>query len=85
MTIDDKIRDERFQDDINRKAAKISALSFGKIDKYEYLIGLKPNFSELKDPVPFLDGIKQCEILIEVARYKQKEFNRHLKRIRIEN
>ena len=85
MTIDDKIRDERFQYDINRKAAKISALSFGKIDKYEYLIGLKTNFSELKDPVAFLDGIKQCEILIEVARYKQKEFNRHLKRIRIEN
>ena len=70
MTIDDKIRDERLQYDINREAAKISALSFGKIDKYEYLIGLKTNFSEWKDPVAFLDGIKQCEILIEVARYK---------------
>ena len=46
MTIDDKIRDERLQYDINREAAKISALSFGKIDKYEYLIGLKTNFSE---------------------------------------
>ena len=57
MTIDDKIRDERLQYDINREAAKISALSFGKIDKQEYLIGLKTNFSELKDPVAFLDGI----------------------------
>ena len=27
------------QYDINREAAKISALSFGKIDKYEYLTG----------------------------------------------
>ena len=39
MTIDDKIRDEKLQYDINRKAAKISALSSGKIDKYEYLTG----------------------------------------------
>ena len=37
MTIDDKIRDEKLQYDINRKAAKISALSSGKIDKYEHL------------------------------------------------
>ena len=31
MTNDDKIRDEKLQYDINRKAAKISALSFGKL------------------------------------------------------
>ena len=37
MTIDDKIRDEKLQYDINREAAKISALSSGKIDKYEYI------------------------------------------------
>ena len=37
MTIDDQIRNEKFQHDINRKAAKISALSLGKINKYEYL------------------------------------------------
>ena len=37
MTLDDKIRDEKLQYDINREAAKISALSSGKIDKYEYL------------------------------------------------
>ena len=40
MTIDDKIRDEKLQFDINREAAKISALSSGKI-KYEYLSGDK--------------------------------------------
>ena len=39
MTIDDKIRDEKLQYDINREAAKISALLSGKIDKYEYLTG----------------------------------------------
>ena len=39
ITINDKIIDEKFQKDINRKAAKISALSSDKIDKYESLIG----------------------------------------------
>ena len=37
--IDDKIRDEKLQYDINREAAKISPLSPGKIDKHEYLTG----------------------------------------------
>ena len=35
----DQIRDEKLQYDINREAAKISALSSGKIHKYEYLTG----------------------------------------------
>ena len=39
MTIDDQIRDEKLQYDINREAAEISVLSSGKIDKYEYLTG----------------------------------------------
>ena len=39
MTVDDKIRDEKSQYDINREAAKISASSSGKIDKYEFLTG----------------------------------------------
>ena len=39
MTIDDQIRDEKLQYDINREAAKISVLSSGKIVKYEYLTG----------------------------------------------
>ena len=37
MTINDKMRDEKLLYDINREAAKISALSSGKIHKYEYL------------------------------------------------
>ena len=63
MTIDDKIRDEKLQYDINREAAKISALSSRKIDNYEYLTDeeilpsdqrrvieqvLKPNIQKLK-------------------------------------
>ena len=35
MTIDDQIKDEKLQCDINREAAKISALSSGEIHKYE--------------------------------------------------
>ena len=33
FSTDDKIRDEK----LDREAAKTSALSYGKIDKYEYL------------------------------------------------
>ena len=39
MTIDDKIRDEKLQYKITKKAAKLAALSSKKIDKYEYLAG----------------------------------------------
>ena len=39
MTIDDKIKDEKLQYNVNRKTAKISALSSGKIDKYKFLTG----------------------------------------------
>ena len=39
MTINDQIRYEKLQYDIDREAAKISASSSGKIHKYEYLPG----------------------------------------------
>ena len=39
MTINDQIKDKKLQYDINREAAKISALSSGKLHKYEYLTG----------------------------------------------
>ena len=44
MTIEDQIKDEKLQYDINREAAKISAVSSGKIDKYEYLSGEEIKF-----------------------------------------
>ena len=37
ITTDNKINDEKYE--INREAAKISALSSGKVNKYEYLAG----------------------------------------------
>ena len=39
MKIDDQIKYDKLRYDINREAAKISALSSGKTDKYEYLTG----------------------------------------------
>ena len=48
MTIDDKIRNKKLQYEINREATKISALSSGKRDKYEYVVG-KEIFLLMKD------------------------------------
>ena len=39
MVIDDQIMDEKLRHNINRKVAKLSAVSSDKINKYEYLIG----------------------------------------------
>ena len=38
-TIDDQMKDEKLQYDINKEAAKISVLSSGQVNKYEYLTG----------------------------------------------
>ena len=39
MTINDQIKDEKLQYDVNTKEPKVSALSSGKLHKYEYLTG----------------------------------------------
>ena len=39
MTIDYQIKSEKLQNNVNREAAKISALSSGKFNKHEYLTG----------------------------------------------
>ena len=39
MTINDQMKDEKLQYNINKEAAKISALSSGKLHKYQYLTG----------------------------------------------
>ena len=57
MTIDDQISDEKIQYDINRKTAKISALSSRKIDQYEYLTGeeiLPSDQKQLKNKLSLL-------------------------------
>ena len=37
--LDDKLKANKAQYDLDREAAKISALSTGELEKYEYLIG----------------------------------------------
>ena len=39
MRIGDQVTDKKIQYDINSEAAKISVLSSGKINNYEYLTG----------------------------------------------
>ena len=72
MTIHDQIRDEKLQYDINREAAKISALSSDKINKYEYFTG--------KDILPF-----NQQQVIEQAKFTYsplgKAFERQIKTI----
>ena len=55
-TIEDQIKDEKLHYDIYREAAKISAFSSGKIDKYEYLTGeeiLPSNQQQIIEQVKF--------------------------------
>ena len=71
MTIDDNIKDEKLQYDINREAAKISALSPGKIDKYEYLtveeIFLSDN-SRMMEQVKFKQKLRISMSLEKAAK-----------------
>ena len=56
MAIDDKIREENLYYDIKGKAAKVPALSSGKIDKYEHLAGeeiLPPVESRITEQAKF--------------------------------
>ena len=39
IILDNNIRSNQAQDDLDRQNAKISALSSGELDKYEYLTG----------------------------------------------
>ena len=72
MTINDQIKDEKLQYNINREAAKISALSSGKIHKYQYLTG--------EDILP-----SSNQQIIEQARLTQsplgKAFDKQIKTI----
>ena len=59
MTNDDQVEDEKLQHDINTEAEKISALSSGKIDKYEYLTGeeiLPANQKQIVEQTIFTDS-----------------------------
>ena len=69
MTIDDKIREEKMQYDINREAAKVSVLSSRKIDKYGYLTGeeLLPS-----DQRRVIEQAKFSDLHLEKTLEKQK-------------
>ena len=59
MTNDDQVEDEKLQHDITTEAEKISALSSGKIDKYEYLTGeeiLPANQKQIVEQTIFTDS-----------------------------
>ena len=71
MTIDDQIIDEKLQYDINKEAAKISTLSSGKINKYEYLKGedlLPSNPKQVIEQAKFNDFL-----LVKLLKNKQKQ------------
>ena len=56
MTINDQIRNEKLQYDTYREAAKISALSSGKIDQHEFLTGeeiLPSNQNQITEQAKF--------------------------------
>ena len=79
MTIDDQIRDEKLQYDINREAAKISALSSGKIDKYEYLTGeeiLPSNQKQIIEQAKFTYSPLGKAFEKQVKQLKIKEKNK---------
>ena len=73
MTINDQIRDEK-QYDINREAAKMSAISSGEIHKYEYLTG--------EDILP-----SNQQLIIEQAKFTYsalgKAFEKQIKQLKI--
>ena len=73
MTTEDQIRDEKLQYDINREAAKISALSSDKIDKYEYHTGeeiLSSNQQQITEQAKFTYSPME-----KALKNKQKQLN----------
>ena len=69
MTINDQIRDDKLQYDINREPAKISALSSGKIHKYEYLTGEDNTLPSNQQQI--IEQAKRTYSLLEKAFEKQ--------------
>ena len=67
MTIEDQIRDEKLQYDINKEAVKISALSSGKIDNHDYLTGeeiLPSNRQQIIEQAKFKLNFENLMILL---------------------
>ena len=79
MTIEDQIRDEKQQYDINREAAKISASSSGKIDKYEYFTDeeiLPSNQQQITEQAKFIYSPLGKLLKNKQKQLKSKEKNK---------
>ena len=87
MTINDQVRDEKLQYDVNREAAKISALSSVKIHKYKYLTRediIPSNQQQIIEQTkftysPFGKGFEKQIKTIEDQRKKQIDALKNLK------
>ena len=78
MIIDDQIKNKKLQYDINREAAKISDLSSGKIDKYEYLTDeemLPSSHQQVIEQVKFTSSPLGKAFEKQIKRLKIKEKN----------
>ena len=70
-----RLNDEKLQFDINREAAKISALSLVKIDKYDYVTGeeiLPSNSKQIIEPAKFKGKGKAFERQIKTIEDQGK-------------
>ena len=89
MTFNDQIKDEKLQYDINKEAAKTSALSSRKLHKYEYLTGediLPSNQQQITEQTKFTysplgKAFEKQTKTIEGHGKKQVEALEHLKPI----
>ena len=90
MTTDDKIRDEKVQNNINKETAKTSTWSSGKIDKYEYLpgeeilpLGQRRVIEQAKFTYSLLrkDFEKQIKIIEDQGQKQIKALEEHVKQL----
>ena len=91
MAVVSKIGDEKLQYDIDREAAKISALSSGKIDKCKYLTGQKvlcSNQRQVIEQAKFTNSPlgkafkKQTRIIVEQGREQNEAIEVHGKQLK---
>ena len=87
MTIDDKIRDEKLQNNINREAEKLSALQSDKFDSYDYPKGkdiLPPDQNRIIEPAKLtycsLGNVFEKQIKT-IDEQGEKQIQGHLKSI----
>ena len=78
MTINDQIRDEKLKYDINREAAKISALSSDEIHKYAYLTSediLPSNQQQIMEQAKFTCSPLKKAVEKQIKRIKNRGEN----------